>query len=189
MLGVDCTDANHPKDAASWAARATKADQRDPHFGRLWTWLSAPCARDSWTVRDENRFTGPFNRRTVSPVLVVGNYWDPATNYNGAVATSKLLPNRRLLSSDSWGHTAYGTSACVTGAVDAYLIRLTLPKKGKLCKGDVQPFKDLPESGAVQRAETSKSDLAAEGTPRRGEPKQLPPVVAPLPAVGPLTVR
>ena len=27
------------------------------------------------------------------------------------------------LSSDSWGHTAYGTSACVTGAVDAYLLR------------------------------------------------------------------
>ena len=46
-----------------------------------------------------------------APVLVVGNYWDPATRYEGAVRVSRLLPSSRLLSSDSWGHTAYGTSA------------------------------------------------------------------------------
>ncbi|TCB98916.1 alpha/beta hydrolase [Micromonospora zingiberis] len=188
FLGVDCTDANHPKDAGSWPARAAKADKRDPYFGRLWSWASAPCARDTWTVRDEDRFTGPFNRRTANPVLVVGNYWDPATNYNGAVASAKLLPNSRLLSSDNWGHTAYGTSACATDAIDAYLLRLTLPKKGKVCKGDIQPFDELPEFGAAVRADVSKSDLAAQGAPRRGAPKQLPPVVAPLP-IGTLTGR
>ncbi|RIV34559.1 alpha/beta hydrolase [Micromonospora radicis] len=180
FLGVDCTDANHPKDAGSWPARAAAADKRDPYFGRVWAWATSPCARDSWTVRDEDRFTGPFNRRTANPVLVVGNYWDPATNYNGAVASAKLLPNSRLLSSDSWGHTAYGTSDCVTGAVDAYLLRLTLPKKGKVCVGDIQPFEDEPDWAAAARADTAKSDLAAAGTPRRGAPKQLPPVVAPL---------
>ncbi|MEV2241674.1 alpha/beta hydrolase [Micromonospora sp. NPDC049891] len=189
FLGVDCTDANHPRDAASWPALAARADQRDPHFGRIWAWATSPCARDTWTVRDEDRFTGPFNRRTYSPVLVVGNYWDPATNYNGAVAAARLLPNSRLLASDSWGHTAYGTSACVDGAVDAYLLRLTLPKKGKVCHGDIQPFEELPEPDAALRADTSKGDLAAQGAPGRGEPKQLPPVVAPLPAVGSLTVR
>ncbi|PZG22201.1 peptidase S33 family protein [Micromonospora craterilacus] len=189
FLGVDCTDANHPKNAGSWPSRAAKADQRDKYFGRLWAWISAPCARDTWTVRDEDRYTGPFNRRTANPVLVVGNYWDPATNYKGAVASAKLLPNSRLLSSDSWGHTAYGTSACTTRAVDAYLLRLTLPKKGKVCVGDIQPFEDLLEPEAAVRADSSKSDLAAQGAPRRGAPKQLPPVVAPLPAVGSLNGR
>ncbi|WP_432050987.1 alpha/beta hydrolase [Verrucosispora sp. NA02020] len=189
FLGVDCTDANHPKDAASWADRAARADKRDPHFGRYWSWVSAPCARDTWTVRDEDRFTGPFNRRTVNPVLVVGNYWDPATNYNGAVATAKLLPNSRLLSSDNWGHSAYGTSACATGAIDAYLLRLTLPKKGTVCHGDIQPFEELPESAAGARVDTSKEDLAAKGAPRRGAPKQLPPVVVPMPGIGALTAR
>ncbi|MBQ1051023.1 alpha/beta fold hydrolase [Micromonospora sp. C51] len=189
FLGVDCTDANHPRSAASWPARAARADQRAPHFGRLWTWATSPCARDTWTVRDEDRFTGPFNRRTHSPVLVVGNYWDPATNYTGAVAAARLLPNSRLLSSDNWGHTAYGTSDCVTGAIDAYLLRLTLPKRGKVCHGDIQPFEELPETEVARRAEIAKSDLAAQGAPARGEPKRLPPVVAPLPAVGTLTVR
>ncbi|MEU4641137.1 alpha/beta hydrolase [Micromonospora sp. NPDC023814] len=190
FLGVDCTDAYHPADAASFPALAAKADKRDPYFGRLWTWGTSPCARKTWTVRDEDTYPGPFNRRTAAPVLVVGNYWDPSTNYRGAVGTARLLPNSRLLSSDSWGHTAYGTSACVTGAVDAYLVRGTLPAKGTVCTGDVQPFAELPENpGATRRAESSKSALAAGGAPGRGQPKRLPPVVAPLPAVGSLTIR
>ncbi|MEH0841424.1 alpha/beta hydrolase [Micromonospora sp. CPCC 205711] len=173
FLGVDCTDSYHPKKLADWPALSAAEDKRAPYFGRAWAWGTAPCARDSWTVRDEDAYTGPFNRRTANPVLVVGNYWDPATNYQGAVSSAKLLPNSRLLSSDSWGHTAYGTSACVTGAVDAYLLRLKLPARGTVCTGDAQPF--VEREPALAR--------------RAGEPKRLPPVVAPLPVVGSLTVR
>ncbi|SCL21115.1 TAP-like protein [Micromonospora nigra] len=188
FLGVDCTDGNHPKNAGTWPARAAKADRRDPYFGRIWAWATSPCARNTWTVRDEDRYTGPFDRYTTNPVLVVGNYWDPATNYAGAVSAARTLPNSRLLSSDNWGHTAYGTSACATGAIDAYLVRLTLPRRGTVCVGDVQPFAP-PAGPELRRAETSKSALAEQGEPRPGEPKQLPPVVPPLPAVGTLTVR
>ncbi|MEH0822976.1 MULTISPECIES: alpha/beta hydrolase [unclassified Micromonospora] len=189
FLGVDCTDAYHPTDAGAWPALSAKEDKRAPYFGRAWAWSAAPCARNTWTVRDEDAYTGPFNRMTSAPVLVVGNYWDPATNYDAAVSSAKLLPNSRLLSSDSWGHTAYGTSACVTGAVDAYLLKGTLPKKGTVCVGDVQPFVEVPDEPETTRAAAPKSALAAEGEPARGEPKRLPPVVAPLPAVGTLTVR
>ncbi|TDC31762.1 alpha/beta hydrolase [Micromonospora sp. 15K316] len=189
FLGVDCTDANHPKDAASWPARAAQADRRDPYFGRVWAWITSSCARDTWTVRDEDAYTGPFDRRTSAPVLVVGNYWDPATNYRGAVSSAALLPNSRLLSSDSWGHTAYGTSACATGAIDEYLLHGTLPARGTLCVGDAQPFAEAAGGQTPDRVAASKSTLAEQGAPRRGEPKRLPPVVAPLPAVGTLTVR
>ena len=133
--GVMCTDGLHPKDAASWPAATAKADKRAPYFGRAWAWGSVQCARNSWTVRDEDAYTGPFNRRTAAPVLVVGNYWDPATNYEEAVSSAKLLPNSRLLSSTNWGHTAYGTSACATTAIDNYLLKGTLPAKGKVCRG------------------------------------------------------
>ena len=187
FLSVDCTDAYHPKKLADWPALSAQEDKRAPYFGRLWAWGTAPCARDAWTVRDADAWTGPFDRRTAEPVLVVGNYWDPATNYQGAVTSAQLLPNSRLLSSDSWGHTAYGTSACVTGAIDAYLLRGALPAKGAVCVGDVQPFVETPEP--AERAASDKSALAAAGLPARGAPKRLPPVVAPLPLVGSLTVR
>ena len=137
---ISCTDSLDSPNLAGYPALAAAAERRAPYFGALWVWNMASCASPSWTVNDEDAYRGPFNRRTAKTVLIVGNYWDPATNYAGAVAASKLMPNSRLLSSDSWGHTAYGTSDCVTNAVDNYLIKGTLPKKGKVCKGSLQPF-------------------------------------------------
>ncbi|MFI2710387.1 alpha/beta hydrolase [Micromonospora sp. NPDC018662] len=186
FLTVDCTDAYHPKSADAWPALSAREDQRAPYFGRAWAWGTSPCARNTWTVRDEDAYTGPFNRTTTAPVLVVGNYWDPATNYQGAVGSAALLPNSRLLSSDSWGHTAYGTSACATGKIDAYLLTGKVPAKGTLCVGDAQPFQEDPAAGRVA---ASKSELARAGAPGRGEPKRLPPVATPRPGVGTLTVR
>ncbi|NUU19147.1 alpha/beta fold hydrolase [Cellulomonas humilata] len=166
---VLCTDGLNPARAERWVPAAARADAVAPGFGPLWTWASSPCASSTWTVRDEDAYAGPFTRRTAAPVLVVGNYWDPATSYDGAVAASSLLPNSRLLSSDSWGHTAYGTSACVTDAVDTYLLRARTPAPGTVCTGDVQPF-TVPLGSAERRA-----------APERA----LPPVVPPLPGALP----
>ncbi|MGS0686817.1 alpha/beta hydrolase [Nakamurella sp. GG22] len=167
---VLCTDGRNPMQAKDWATYAARNDRTAPDFGRLWTWASAPCATSTWTVRDEDTYRGSFTSRTANPVLVVGNYWDPATNYQGAVNTSNLLPNSRLLSSDSWGHTAYGTSACVTDAMDRYLLTRKVPAAGKRCVGDAQPFSDPLESPPQRRAQSGK---------------QLPPVVPPLPGAVP----
>ncbi|MDN5763064.1 MAG: alpha/beta hydrolase [Microlunatus sp.] len=168
---VACTDSRNPRSAAAWRGHAALAEQAAPGFGPLWTWASAPCASSTWTVRDPDSYRGPFTRHTAEPVLVVGNYWDPATNYAGAVTAASLLPSSRLLSSDSWGHTAYGTSECVTGAVDRYLLRVTLPARGTRCYGDVQPFTEPLEGGPGLR----------RSTPAR----PLPPVVPPLPGSTP----
>jgi hypothetical protein len=40
----------------------------------------------------------------------------------------------------NWCHSSCGTSACATGAIDNYLLKATLPAKGKLCVGEYQPF-------------------------------------------------
>ena len=117
------------------------------YFGRLWAGSSVGCASKTWTARDKDAYRGPFNRRTASPILVVGSKWDPATNYAGAVRAASLLPNSRLLSSDNWGHTAYGTSQCATSAIDTYLLTEVLPAPGTYCHGDVQPFETSPTSG------------------------------------------
>ena len=108
---IACTDSRNSKNLARYAALANAADKKAPYFGRLWLWNLAGCSSKKWTVKDEDAYRGPFTKTTSTPVLIVGNYWDPATNYAGAVSTSKRLPNSRLLSSNSWGHTAYGTSA------------------------------------------------------------------------------
>ncbi|MFZ0531113.1 MAG: alpha/beta hydrolase, partial [Propionicimonas sp.] len=73
-----------------------------------------------------------------------------------------------LVSSESWGHTAYGTSACVTGRVDNYLLTVAKPDPGP-CTGDVQPF--TTTLGSATAASGSLARVAA----RAG----LPPVVQP----------
>lgn len=189
FAGVMCTDGLHPKDASSWPAAVVKSDKRAPYFGRAWAWGSAQCARNTWTVKDEDAYKGPFTKRTIAPILVVGSYWDPATNYQEAVSSAKLLPNSRLLSSTNWGHTAYGTSVCVTSAIDAYLLRGTLPAKGKVCEGDLQPFTEplpvdpeVPVDPEANRVPSSISELAAKAVPAKGAAKQLPPVAIRVPA-------
>ena len=72
----------------------------------------------------------------------------------------------RLLSSDSFGHTAYGTS---TDAVDAYLIRATLPPTGKVCTGNLQPFvtdDEALDDNAV-RQQVLRQQLTGEALVRR----------------------
>ncbi|MEV6596637.1 alpha/beta hydrolase [Actinoplanes sp. NPDC051346] len=190
FAGVACTDGLHPKDAASWPALTAKSDKRAPYFGRAWAWSTAACAANTWTVRDEDAYRGPFTKRTAAPVLVVGNYWDPATNYVEAVESAKLLPNSRLLSSTNWGHTAYGTSKCATDAIDTYLLTGTLPAVGTVCEGDIQPFTepltgdqpDEPTARKADRADESKAEIAADATPTSDEAKQLPPVTVRVPA-------
>ena len=138
---VLCTDARHAASAASWPAAAAAADRRARYFGALYAWLTVPCAHDTWTAQDKNVFHGPFDRRTAAPVLVIGDVWDPATSYGNAVQVARMLPNSRLVASDSWGHEAVGTSACVDNAAFGYLIHPLAPApKITQCRGDVQPF-------------------------------------------------
>jgi pimeloyl-ACP methyl ester carboxylesterase len=180
--GVTCTDGRHPKDPNSWPAATANADKRAPYFGRAWGWSTVQCASSSWTVRDEDAYLGPFNRRTSAPVLFVGDFWDPATNYSQAVSSNKLLPNSGLVSSDSWGHTAYGTSKCVTGAVDRYLVEGVLPATVTPCVGDDQPFTkplDSPPPPAT-RSQPNMRALSA-GATSAVSGKVLPPVAMRMP--------
>lgn len=158
-----CTDGVNPAKVSAWPTAIKNTDPAAKYFGEQWGWASAPCASSTWTVRDEDAYRGPFDRTTAGPVLVVGDYWDPATNYKSAVKVADLLGNSRLLLSDSWGHTAYGTSACVTQAVTRMLAAVKLPAKGTRCVGDIQPFTDSETPAVAQR----RTKLATGVDPRR----------------------
>ncbi|MGW4945740.1 alpha/beta hydrolase [Actinoplanes sp. NPDC004185] len=171
---VICTDGRHPANAEFWPAATARRDRQAPYFGRAWGWIDSQCAHKTWTVQDEDAYRGPFTKRTAAPVLVVGNFWDPATNYQGAVSSSRLLPNSRLLSSNNWGHTAYGSGVCATTAIDNYLLTGTPPAKGTVCTDSAQPFTEpLPPPGEATILSTPTG-------------KQRPPVATLIPE-SPLT--
>jgi pimeloyl-ACP methyl ester carboxylesterase len=136
--GVFCTDSDNPSTVAAWARAARASDRRFPYFGRLWTWISSIC--QPWPGHDADRYMGPFTKATSNPVLVVGNRFDPATRYHGAVTLAGLLPRSRLLTLDGWGHTSLFESACIDGHVNRYLLSSQVPPSGTVCRPDVVPF-------------------------------------------------
>jgi pimeloyl-ACP methyl ester carboxylesterase len=145
--GVLCTDGLSAADAASWPAAAAAADRRARYFGAYYAWVTVQCAHDTWTAQDQAVYRGPFDHRTSAPVLVIGDLWDPATSYDSAVKVARMLPNSRLVSSDSWGHEAVGTSACVDTTLWDYLIQPLAPApKITHCRGNVQPFAPSPST-------------------------------------------
>jgi hypothetical protein len=108
---VACSDSDNPDRVDAWRRAAAAADRAAPYFGRYWTWFSSIC--QPWPGRDPDRYAGPWTRQTVNPVLVVGNRFDPATPYRGAVTLARLLPRSRLLTLDGWGHASEGKSSCI----------------------------------------------------------------------------
>ncbi|MET0524119.1 MAG: alpha/beta hydrolase, partial [Nocardioides sp.] len=102
-------------------------------FGAAWTWASSPCA--GWPRSTKaDRFTGPYDVTTASPVLVVGNTYDPATPLHGARAVNRMLDGSRLLVLDGWGHGALDSGPCIRQAYADYLVDGTLPPAGTVCK-------------------------------------------------------
>jgi len=156
--GVLCSDANNPGRHRAYRASADRAERDYGYFGRVWNWAASACA--VWPKdAGRDRYTGPWSARTPNPVLVVGNYFDPATRYGGAVAASKVLPKSRLLSYAGWGHTAFlAGNYCVQAAVARYLVTTRPPAKGKVCQPNGTPFGAL-EAAAIPTG--SKAALAA----------------------------
>jgi pimeloyl-ACP methyl ester carboxylesterase len=135
---VACSDSDNPHAYAAWSTNGAAADAAFGYFGRIWTWASSICA--AWPTSDADRYMGPFTNVTANPVLIIGNLFDPATRYQGAVIASNLLPNSRLLTVHGWGHTSLFVSSCADAVQTRYLVNLTLPAAGTVCEQDHVPF-------------------------------------------------
>jgi len=139
VLGVLCSDSPNPRDPDQYPAQAALASARSGIVGPDWAWITEACAK--WPVLARDRFTGPFNRPTAAPILVVGITVDPATPYQDSVAMSHELADARLLTVDGYGHTALANpSNCVATAEDGYFVTGTLPPPGTVCHQNALPI-------------------------------------------------
>jgi pimeloyl-ACP methyl ester carboxylesterase len=156
--GVACSETHNPADVGAWSRAARAQDRQFPYFGRPWTWLSSIC--QPWPGWDDDHFDGPWSHTTANPVLVVGNLFDPATPYHGAVTVDRLLPRSRLLTLAGWGHTSLFVSSCVDAWVSRYLLTTRVPPRGTVCQPDVVPFAEPAAAQAQQAAGASaKAEL------------------------------
>ena len=100
----------------------------------------APCA-SGWPAHDPQRYTGPWNATTKTPILLVNARYDPATSYRNAQVAEKRLGNAVLLTMDGWGHPSYQVpSVCIDEWRARYLVDLVTPPRGTVCQPDQIPF-------------------------------------------------
>jgi pimeloyl-ACP methyl ester carboxylesterase len=139
FLAVQCVDSDNPSTPADYTALAVRESARQPYFGLGSVYSMAQCV--GWPARDEDRYTGPWNRARKNPVLVLNNRFDPATPLHNAQATAAELGDGRVLVVDGYGHTSLDApSACASAAVTRYLSDLTAPAAGTTCPPDAVPF-------------------------------------------------
>ncbi|MFJ5989466.1 alpha/beta hydrolase [Lentzea sp. NPDC092896] len=136
---VNCIDKPFARTNRNWAQTADKWEKESKTFGRYQA-ASDLLTCPTWPTRNPDRWIGPWNKRTKNPVVVVGNYYDPATQYLFAQRMAKELGNARLISVDSFGHCILGDSAGADAAVTRYLVDLTAPANGQVFQPNAQPF-------------------------------------------------
>jgi hypothetical protein len=135
---VRCSDSADPRDPRAYTAAARLASARSGLIGLSWVWPDEPCA--NWP-RGDDAYSGPWNRRTANPILLIGNTGDPATSYENSLAMSRALSRARLLTVDGYGHTEFSNpSACAGSYEDRYLLTGALPPADTVCKQDAVPF-------------------------------------------------
>jgi pimeloyl-ACP methyl ester carboxylesterase len=142
-LAVACAESPNPRRPVVFRVLGALSYARAGDIGPSWSWGDEPCA--SWPATAADRYSGPWNRPTANPVLVIGNTFDPSTPYEGAVAMANNLARARLLTVDGYGHTVLlNPSACASTYESRYFVDGTLPPPGTVCQQDQQPFTTSP---------------------------------------------
>lgn len=84
-----------------------------------------------WPAKPDYRVA--ITGKDAGPILVVGTTGDSATPLEGTRKMADTLEDGRLIVLTANRHTGYGENACVTGAVDQYLISTKVSFEEKAC--------------------------------------------------------
>jgi pimeloyl-ACP methyl ester carboxylesterase len=124
-----CNDTTVRLTGTSLATAIDDARSQAPLFGPYAVGLVGLCG--SWPAPESA--LGGVKANGAAPILVIGAVADPLAPYEAVRALSGQLSSSTLLSWQSGRHGSYPASACVSAAVEAYLLQQQLPPVATLC--------------------------------------------------------
>lgn len=128
---INCLDYTYQSDVAVMREKAAAVAAAAPTIGPYFGFGDLSCV--DWPYQGD-RERAEINAAGAAPILVVGTTGDPATPYEWAVSLADQLDSGVLVSYDGEGHTAYNKSnACISDAVESYLIDGTVPSSDPRC--------------------------------------------------------
>jgi pimeloyl-ACP methyl ester carboxylesterase len=129
---VNCLGAPAPT-VSQLVVDARALQPKAPVFGLLDMYSEMTCS--VWPIPAVSRAV-PIHADGSAPIVVVGSTGDPITPYTWAVNLAHELQHGVLLTRVGDGHTAYFSSDCIDGKVDAYLVDLKVPPAGQRCSSN-----------------------------------------------------
>jgi pimeloyl-ACP methyl ester carboxylesterase len=128
---VNCADFASQPTLAQVRTYQTQWRKKYPLFGGPLASSLITCAAGVWPGTSDPYPTGAAVG--APPIVVVGTTGDPATPYAQTAKLASMLGNGHVITWEGEGHTAYPQTPCITNAVNAYLLNLTVPAKGLTC--------------------------------------------------------
>ena len=128
---VNCADFAHQPTLAQIRTYQSQWRAKYPLFGGALATGLITCAVSVWPGTYDPYPTGAATG--APPIVVVGTTGDPATPYAQTQKLADMLGDGHVITWEGEGHTAYPQTACITNAVNAYLIDLTVPPAGLTC--------------------------------------------------------
>jgi pimeloyl-ACP methyl ester carboxylesterase len=128
---INCLDHPVDTDVNAYNGLAAQAAARSRHFGPYFAWAGLMCA--TWRATP-TRQPHPVTAPGSPPILVIGTTNDAATPFAWAQHVASTLSQGVLLTRDATGHVAMLGSGCVRAAIERYLVDLTPPAPGTVCR-------------------------------------------------------
>jgi pimeloyl-ACP methyl ester carboxylesterase len=129
---IDCLDWRDERTTEQYTADVTEFAAKAPIFGPYIAYAGLHC--QFLPKPKTQRVANTTTTITTAPIIVIGTLRDPATPYAWSVSLAKIFKGSSLISLDGDGHTGHGRgSTCVDDAVDAFLLKGTLPPAALMC--------------------------------------------------------
>jgi hypothetical protein len=130
-LLIKCGDEAYPRDIGQYRRDFESGSRRYPFLGPAMSGIT-PCA--FWPVAPREPIPSVAGSKVGA--LLINSTGDPATPYDGALATRRLMSRSRLVTVPVSHHAVLGEfpNACVERTAGAYLVSGDLPDRDVWCK-------------------------------------------------------
>ncbi|KAI0466927.1 TAP-like protein-domain-containing protein [Xylaria cf. heliscus] len=94
-----------------------------------------------WSIKATEVYSGPFGGDTKTPILFVGNTYDPIAPVTSALQAAQMYKDAEVITVDAVGHTSRVTeNTCQKAKVNAYFQTTQLPGNDSYCALETGPF-------------------------------------------------
>ena len=131
LYAVNCLDHDDYIPTGEVPSHYAQFEKASPTFGRAFAYGLSTCS--DWPVQS-GQHTVALHAKGAPPIVVIGTTRDPATPLRWAQALAAQLDSGTLITRDGDGHTGFQRgNSCVDDAVEAWLIKGTVPEPDLHC--------------------------------------------------------